>query len=81
MAEISGRETSVGKMKKIYSFYDNRGMLAVDCTECTRGYNGDKSCAAGAKYRRGVVGLCFCGTLKEEIAVILRKKEMEKKKI
>lgn len=27
-------------MKKVYSFYDKKGMLYVDCAECTRGGNG-----------------------------------------
>ena len=62
-------------MKKIYSFRDSRGALAVDCTECTRGYYGDKSCAAGLHYKRGGFGLCYTGTLKPEIAELMEKRE------
>jgi len=42
---------------------DSRGKLYVDCAECTRGGNGDKSCSAGARHKKIRKGQCFCGTL------------------
>ncbi len=54
-------------MKKIYSFFDKRGALCVDCSECTRGGNGNKSCGAGMRHKRGGTGGCFCGTPMPEI--------------
>jgi hypothetical protein len=48
-----------------FSEYDTRGYLYVDCTECTRGRNGqDKdNCSAGYKLKKGHQGGCFLGTL------------------
>lgn len=51
--------------KKIYSVYDSRGALHVDCSECNRGGNGSDpdKCACGHKYKKGGRGGCFIGTL------------------
>jgi len=48
-----------------FSEYDTKGNLYVDCTECTRGRNGqDKDkCSAGFKHKRGNKGGCFLGEL------------------
>lgn len=49
---------------KVHSFYDAAGMLAVDCTECTRGCNGSaEKCASGWRYKKGGFGYCYVGTL------------------
>ena len=56
-------------MKKIYSFYDNKNKLYVDCTECNRGVNGadpDK-CSAGFKCKRPNHGGCFIGEILSSI--------------
>ena len=52
-------------MKDVYSFYDKKGMLYIDCAECTRGGNGnDKdSCSAGFRYKKPGVAGCFNGTI------------------
>lgn len=49
----------------IHSRYDSMGKLFVDCTECTRGKNGDETdyCAAGAGILDGGFFGCFCGEL------------------
>lgn len=55
-------------MKKVHSFYDNRGKLHVDCTECRRGSKGDDvdKCSAGWRNKKPGLG-CFIGDLKPEI--------------
>jgi len=53
-------------MKKArFSEYDTKGKLFVDCSECTRGGNGDDpdKCSCGWKHKRGRKGGCFIGTL------------------
>jgi hypothetical protein len=52
-------------MKKVASFYDNKGKLYVDCTECERGANGSDSdkCVAGWKYKKPNTAGCFIGTI------------------
>ena len=42
---------------------DSRGYLYVDCAECQRGGNGDKSCSAGARHKKVNKGMCFNGKL------------------
>ena len=56
-------------MKKIFSFYDNKGKLYVDCTECERGKNGsDKDkCSAGWKFKKPGVSGCFIGDIMSSI--------------
>ncbi len=59
-------------MKKTkYSKKDSRGMLYVDCSECTRGGNGiDKDkCACGWRTKRGDKGGCFSGILMPELSI------------
>lgn len=53
---------------KTHSFYDNKGKLMVDCTECTRGSKGDDvdKCSAGWRNKKPGLG-CFIGTLKPGI--------------
>jgi hypothetical protein len=52
-------------MKKVASFYDNKGKLYVDCTECERGINGSDvdKCSAGWRIKRPRHGGCFIGTI------------------
>lgn len=53
-------------MKKAkHSEKDSRGHLNVDCSECTRGGNGqDKDkCSCGWQIKRGKQGSCFSGAL------------------
>jgi hypothetical protein len=53
-------------MKPNFSEKDSRGSIYIDCTECKRGFNGEKSCSAGAKNKKGNVGGCFSGNLLEK---------------
>jgi len=46
----------------MHSFYDKNGKLFVDCTECLRGHNGEKSCSAGWLHLKPGAG-CFMGEL------------------
>lgn len=46
---------------KINSFKDSKGKLCVDCTECIRGWNGDRSCSGGFRFKRAKQGCCFAG--------------------
>ena len=48
--------------KKIATEFDTRGALSVDCSECERGGNGDKSCSSGWKTTKQFKGSCFSGT-------------------
>lgn len=50
--------------KKVSSFYDNRGLLHTDCTECERGHNGSDvdKCSCGWKQKKPGLG-CFIGTI------------------
>lgn len=52
-------------IKPKWSEKDTRGYWSIDCSECTKGANGDESCSAGAKpkYKKGGKGSCFNGTL------------------
>ncbi len=54
-----------------HSFKDSKGKLYVDCSECTRGGNGDDQdkCAAGWRIKRGRKGGCYMGTLLPEMNV------------
>jgi len=56
-------------MKKNESFYDKKGMLYVDCTECERGAFGsdEEKCSSGWKTKKKKVGGCFGGTLLKNI--------------
>lgn len=51
--------------KKVYSEYDTKGKLYVDCSECERGGNGsDKDkCSCGWRIKKGHKGGCFLGAL------------------
>ncbi len=53
----------------MYSEYDSRGHLSIDCTECTRGINGgDKDkCSSALRCKKPRMGSCFCGTLLESV--------------
>ncbi len=53
-------------MKCKFSEKDNKGNLSVDCTECKKGINGNKSCASGARIKKGQLGSCFSGDLLEK---------------
>jgi len=50
---------------KVYSFYDNKGKLYVDCTECERGFYGsdEDKCSCGFKTKKPNNGGCFIGTI------------------
>lgn len=56
-------------MKKVASFYDKRGKLYVDCTECERGKNGSdkEKCSAGIRIKKPQIGGCFSGIIIPEI--------------
>lgn len=56
-------------MKKVASFYDNKGKLYVDCTECTRGHFGDDvdKCSAGWRCKKPNQSGCFIGTILPDI--------------
>lgn len=58
-------------MKKTFSTRDTRGHLHVDCSECTRGGNGNAAdkCACGWKHKKGGNGACFMGILIQGIEV------------
>lgn len=56
-------------MKPKYSKRDSRLTLFVDCSECERGGNGDQSCSAGWKTKKGNKGGCFSGKLLEKYVV------------
>jgi len=56
-------------MKAKYSEKDTRGFLFVDCSECTKGGNGNKSCSAGWLKEQGNQGGCFCGVLLDGLEV------------
>jgi hypothetical protein len=55
--------------KKVASFYDNKGKLYVDCTECERGHNGsdEDKCSAGWRFKKSHMGGCFIGTVMPDI--------------
>lgn len=57
--------------KKVFSEYDNKGKLFVDCSECKRGGNGsDKDkCSSGWRNKKGGRGGCFIGSLIDGIEV------------
>lgn len=50
---------------KVASFYDTKGKLYVDCTECERGKNGsDKDkCSCGVRVKFKNNNGCFVGTM------------------
>lgn len=53
-----------------FSERDTRGMLFVDCSECTRGGKGadvDK-CSAGWRVKRSNKGGCYLGSLLPELS-------------
>ena len=56
-------------MKPKASRLDKNGKLYVDCAECQRGGNGDKSCSAGAKHKKINKGMCFSGQLLEGYSI------------
>lgn len=56
-------------MKPKASNFDNDGKLYIDCAECQRGGNGDKSCSAGAKHKKIHKGMCFSGQLLEKYSL------------
>jgi hypothetical protein len=53
--------------KAKYSRKDSRGKLFIDCTECQKGHNGDKSCSAGWRTKKPNKGGCFCGELRDDL--------------
>jgi len=57
--------------KAKYSKKDTRGALFIDCSECTRGGNGNDrdKCSCGWKTKRGNKGGCFLGTLLPDLEV------------
>ncbi len=56
--------------KKIHSFKDSRGYLFVDCSECTKGGNGDQSCSSGWQQTKPKHGGCFMGKLLENLTLV-----------
>lgn len=56
-------------MRPKSSGLDNKGNLYVDCAECQRGGNGDKSCSVGAKHKEIYKGMCFSGQLLEKYSL------------
>lgn len=49
---------------KVHSFYDSKGNLAVDCTECERGRNGSDINKCSAGWRTKKPGMyCFVGVI------------------
>ena len=57
------RKVADNSVKSVYSFYDDDKKLCVDCSECVRGGNGDRSCSAGWLVSSGGYGGCFSGEL------------------
>jgi len=59
----------MAKKPKHGSFYDNKGKLYVDCTECTRGHNGDDKdkCSSGWQHKKKHLFGCFLGILKSNV--------------
>jgi len=53
-------------MKAKGSGIDSKGKIYIDCAECVRGGNGDKTCSAGGRHKKICRGMCFCGTLLEK---------------
>jgi hypothetical protein len=51
------------------SFYDNKGKLYVDCSECNRGGNGDvvDKCSCGSEIKKSKGLGCFLGDLLKTI--------------
>lgn len=49
-------------MKKVASFFDNKGKLYVDYAECERGSAQDK-CSAGMRVKNPKMGGCFIGEI------------------
>lgn len=58
-----------------YSERDDRNVLYVDCTECTRGRNGDDAnkCGCGCRVWVGGRAGCFNGKLLPHLTVIDKK--------
>lgn len=57
------------------SFLDKDGTLFVDCAECKRGGNGNKSCSAGHIHIKTNRGGCFNGQLFDHLKPISTKKK------
>lgn len=53
-------------MNPMYSKPDSRGTMFVDCSECTRGGNGNRDCGSGCMIKKGMKGGCFSGILLEK---------------
>lgn len=56
------------KMAK-HSKFDTRGKAWIACSECARGGNGDQSCSAGWKVKRGGNNGCCVGSLHDGLAM------------
>jgi len=54
-----------------FSERDTKGKLFVDCSECTRGGNGEDAdkCSSGWRHKKGHKGGCFMGTLLDGLYV------------
>jgi hypothetical protein len=52
---------------EVHSFYDTKGKLCIDCTECNRGHYGQDpdKCCAGWRYKKPNTGGCFIGDIME----------------
>jgi hypothetical protein len=63
----------------MHSEFDNRGKLSVDCSECTRGGNGDDpdKCSCGHKVKKPHKGSCFIGTILPKFSEEVRLKKAE----
>lgn len=57
-------------MSKIQSFNDSRGKLFTDCSECSKGGNGDQSCSSGWTVTKPKKGGCFMGELLVHLTII-----------
>lgn len=52
----------------MHSTIDNKGRIAIDCSECERGGNGSATdkCACGWQVKRPKHGACYLGVLIEK---------------
>lgn len=56
-----------GKRPTLHSKPDSRGVMFVDCSECSRGGNGNQDCSSGWQVRKPKRGGCFMGEVLFEL--------------
>lgn len=61
--------------KRIYSCEDHKGRLCVDCSECTRGGNGNEECIHGWSIKNPGLEYCIHGTLLPNVERAMEKGE------